>query len=206
MGFQNLETTGNRLSASSTSSISGITRDLAVPLGDPGTVNYMSVLLRPEGILNQGLFNGFFGVTLQTGGTEAFIGKAGGGSLNEYVLENRGGADQVSTDVLTIVDQPTLLVLKAEHGTFSTFLELFVDPVPGLGEPESSQASRRIVNEPVVGLTAYSTGAYSLDEIRVGTTFADVVPIPEPSSDVILVTVLVLVTCCGRRPRRNWRI
>ena len=41
----------------------------------------------------------------------------------------------------------------------------------------------------VTGLTIYSTGAFSLDEIRVGTTFADVVPsavVPEPSSLAML--------------------
>jgi hypothetical protein len=36
---------------------------------------------------------------------------------------------------------------------------------------------------PVTGLTIYSTGQFSIDEIRVGTTFADVTPaVPEPSA------------------------
>lgn len=33
----------------------------------------------------------------------------------------------------------------------------------------------------VSALTLFSTGAFSTDELRVGQTFADVTPVPEPS-------------------------
>ena len=52
----------------------------------------------------------------------------------------------------------------------------------------------------VNGLTVYSTGAFGLDEIRVGTTFADVTPVvPEPG--VMLVLPLGAMALSARRGR-----
>jgi hypothetical protein len=43
-------------------------------------------------------------------------------------------------------------------------------------------------NGTISNLVIYSTGAFSIDEIRVGTTYADVAPVPEPSILALLGT------------------
>ena len=178
---------GNRLVTGSVSSIAGLTRDLAEPMGTAGTTRYLSYLLRPEGRLGQGAFNGFFGVLLeQAGEPEIFAGKPGGGQLNRYVLENRGGSAQVATDTITAIDNTALIVLKSEFTNGTDTFSLFVNPTSGVSEPENADAVRTASLGEVQGLTIYSTGAFSLDELRLGETFADVVPVPEPSASLLL--------------------
>ena len=78
--------------------IAGLTRDFSTPLGTPGTTRYASFLLRPEGTLQGGAFNGFFGVVFeQPLEPELYIGKPGAAAIDRYVLEDRGGALQVAS-------------------------------------------------------------------------------------------------------------
>jgi hypothetical protein len=63
----------------------------------PGTgpgVRHLSFLLRPEGRLGEGTLNGFFGVSLLSPSGELFIGIPGGGRLDRYGIEERGGQNQ----------------------------------------------------------------------------------------------------------------
>src|SRR3954465_8812115 len=48
--YPNLQTSGNHVTTTNQTAISGLTRSLATPLGTPGTTAYLSVLFRPEGI------------------------------------------------------------------------------------------------------------------------------------------------------------
>src|SRR5689334_6671387 len=61
--FANLLTSGNRATSGPVNAIAGVTRDFSTALGATGTTRYYSFLLRPEGTLNEGVFNGFFGLT-----------------------------------------------------------------------------------------------------------------------------------------------
>ena len=203
--FPPLLTSGNRVeSLAQTGGLAGITRRLAKPIGAAGTTRYLSVLLRPEGIVGQGLFNGYFGLLLdRTGDAQLFVGK-GGADTDDYVLENRGGSQQVSTDVEAVADETIFLVLKAEFTAGADTLTLYVDPIPNLPEP----ASGTVKNDADVGiadaLTIYSTGAFSLDELRVGRTFEDVTPLPEPAAPLgVLAGVLLLARLVDRRRRRR---
>jgi hypothetical protein len=181
LAFDNLLTSGNHASAGATTAIAGLTRPLAQSLGAPGTTAYLSFLLRPEGVLGQGVFNGFFGVTLETqGGSEPqlFIGKPGGGDLNSYVLENRGGVGQVSSGAAAVVGDTVLLVVRADFTAGNDRITLYVNPTPGGPEPTSGTVKADANFGTITGLTLYSSGAFSIDELRVGTTFADVTPVP----------------------------
>ncbi|MBX9579216.1 MAG: PEP-CTERM sorting domain-containing protein [Gemmataceae bacterium] len=188
LGFGGLLTSGNRATSGPVfAGIGGLTRDLAAPLGADNTTVYLSVLLRPEGVLNEGLFNGFFGLTLETPAEpELFIGKPGADALGEYVVEQRGGAFQVSSGVPVVVGETALLVLKAEFLPGHDRFTLYVNPTPGGPEPGAGAVNTALDLPTVTGLTIYSTGAFSVDEIRVGMTFADVTPVapaavPEPA-------------------------
>jgi hypothetical protein len=149
------------------------------------------VLLRPEGVLNDGVYNGFFGVTLQTGfEPELFFGKPGESAVGQYVVEDRGSQpNQVSSGVNAVVGETAFLVLKAEFGAAggNDRFTLYANPTPGGAEPAGGAVKTSSNIGTVTGLTLYSTGAFSFDEIRVGTTFADVAPggapvVPLPSA------------------------
>lgn len=199
-----LATDGGRLTSGSTSVISGITRNLSTPIGAGGTTRYVSFLVEPQAPLHQGVFNGFFGLLFETAGEpELFIGKPGGGAIGNYVLEDRGGSGQFVSNFLTTPGETALLVVKAEFmPTGNDRFTLYVNPVPGMPEPASASVFKNDSNiGSVTGLTIYSTGAFELDEIRLGTTFAAVTPVvPEPG--VLLVLPLAAWVVSTRRRSR----
>jgi hypothetical protein len=185
-----------------TNAIAGLTRNLASPLGAAGQTKYVSVLLRPEGILNQGNSNGFLGLVLESPTEpEVFFGKPGGGAIGQYVVEDRGGTGQFASNTPAVVNQTALLVLKAQFTQQNDVFTLYVNPTPGGPEPASGVVKNDSNLGTVNGLTIYSTGAFSVDEIRVGDTFADVTPVPEPSSAAAVGVASLLLA--RRRPRRR---
>ena len=88
LSFPSLEASAfGSVSGDAFPAINGAIRNLAQPLGADDTTIYLSFFLRPDGTLNQGVFNGFFGVTLKGSlFNDLFIGKPGGGALGQYVL------------------------------------------------------------------------------------------------------------------------
>jgi T5SS/PEP-CTERM-associated repeat protein len=177
LAFGGLATTGNHVSAvSRDDAIGSIFRQFSDPIGDPGTTRYLSFVVRPDGTLNEGVFNGLFGIDLPGNPTSLFIGKPGGGALDEFVLENFGGTQQHASGVTAVVGEEYLLVLRADFADGNDSFTLYINPEPGLPEP----ATGTIMNDSDVGLVngvfLLSTGAFSIDEIRLGSSYADVVP------------------------------
>jgi hypothetical protein len=205
LSFGSLLTSGNRVQTSAVAAVAGLTRDFSTPLGTPGTTHYASFLLRPEGTLHGGAFNGFFGVVFERPvEPELFIGKPGGIAIDRYVLEDRGGAVQVASTVAPVVGETVFLVLKAEFAAGNDQFTLYVNPIPGAPEPSSGVVKNNSDVGTVAGLTMYSTGAFSVDEFRLGETFADVTPIPEPASWSL--AVLGGIFLLRRRPRCGARL
>jgi hypothetical protein len=194
LSFGNLLTAGNRASSGPVNAIAGLTRDFAAPIGAAGTTRYYSFLLRPEGTLNQFLFNGFFGVTLESPDEpELFTGKPGGDAITQYVIEDRGGSGQHASAVPVVIDQTALLVVKAEFLDLNDRFTLYVNPTPGGPEPLVGTLKFDSNLSTVSGFTLYSTGAFSVDELRLGETFADVTPgVPEPGALVMVGVVASL--------------
>jgi len=205
LSFANLLTSGNRASSGPVNSIAGVTRDFTTALGAAGSTRYYSFLLRPEGTLNDGIFNGFFGLTLESPDEpELYTGKPGAEALTQYVIEDRGGAFQHASPVPVVIGQTALLVVKAQFGGQSQpdQFTLYVNPIPGGPEPLLGTMKFDSNLSTVSGFTIYSTGAFSIDELRLGETFADVTPaVPEPG---ILSPIACLVALiCRRRPTRT---
>jgi hypothetical protein len=172
-----LPTSGGSISADAFSAINGAIRNLARPLGQDNTTVYLSFLLRPEGTLNSGLFGGFFGLTLNGSlGNDLFIGKPGGGAGGEYVLETRGGTGQVPSGTPAVVGRTALLVVKAEFLLGNDVFTLYANPSRSGSEPASGVVKTDLDLGAVSKIGIYSTGAFSVDEIRIGATYADVVP------------------------------
>jgi hypothetical protein len=177
LAFNGLVTTPGHVSGAAFNSINGAVRNLLQPLGADGTTAYLSVLLRPRGTLGEGIFDGFFGVTLSGSlGQELFVGKPGAGADQEWVLEHRGGFGQVASGVPTVVDQTALLVVRADFRSGNDVFTLYVNPLPGGSEPTSTAIKTDLDLGTVSRIGIYSTGAFDLDEIRIGGTYASVTP------------------------------
>jgi len=175
-----LRSDGGSVSAAAFQQINGAVRDLALPIST-GTV-YMSFLIQPQGTLHDGIFNGFFGVTLNGSlGNDLFIGKPGGGALAQYVLENRGGSGQVPSGASAKVGRTTLLVLKAQFMPGNDVFTLYVDPAAGKMEPTQGTVKSDVDLGTVSRIGIYSTGAFTVDEIRIATTYAEVLPTGDQS-------------------------
>jgi hypothetical protein len=185
--FGNLVVDLNRAYTAPTNAIAGITRTFTQPIGTSGTTRYVSFLLRPEGTLGAGEFNGFFGLTLETAtDPEVYAGKPGDGALSNYVIEDRGGGDQRNSLVPVVPGQTSLLVVKAEFGDAADTFTLFVNPTPGGPEPAVGTVKTSNTGD-ILGFTMYSTGEFSMDELRLGETFADVTPVvPEPGGAALV--------------------
>jgi hypothetical protein len=198
LSFGGLVTGGNRASTAAVTAIAGLTRDFVTPLGVPGTTRYASFLFRPEGQLNAGAFNGFFGIVLeQPVEPELFVGKPGGGTIDRYVLEDRGGSLQVASSTAPAVGETVFLVLKSQFTAGNDQFTLYVNPTPGGPEPGAGLVKNNSNVGTVAGLTLYSTGAFSIDEFRLGETFADVTPVvPEPATWLL---AFVALTALARR-------
>jgi hypothetical protein len=110
-------------------------------------------------------------------GNDLFIGKPGGGSSNQYVLETRGGTGQVPSGAAVEVGHTAFLVVKAEFVNGNDTFTLYANPKPGEPQPSSGDAVKSDLDLGTVSrIGIYSTGAFTVDEIRIGTTYADVTP------------------------------
>jgi len=105
-----------------------------------------------------------------------FIGKPGGGALTQYVLENRGGSGQVPSGASARTGRTTLLVLKAQFMAGNDLFTLYVDPAVGKMEPANGAMKSDLDLGTVPRIGIYSTGAFTVDEIRIATTYAEVLP------------------------------
>ncbi len=179
-GKVGLETSAGSIIGDAFMEINGATRNLSSPLGADNTTMYVSFLLEPRGTLDQGIFNGFFGVTLNGSlGNDLFIGKPGGGAQDQYVLEARGGEGQVPSGVSTVVGKTAFLIVKAQFLPGNDQFTLYVDPKPGDSEPFNGVLKKDLDLGSVAKIGIYSTGAFVVDEIRIGSTFAEVTPATE---------------------------
>lgn len=175
--FAGLPTSGGHVSGGAFSAINGAIRSLQHPVGQDGTTMYLSFLIQPQGKLDDGIFGGFFGLTLNGSlGNDLFIGKPGGGAAEQYVLETRGGSGQVSSGIPTVVGRTALLVVKAEFLPGNDVFTLYVNPAPGHPEPATGVTKSDLDLGTVSKVGLYSSGAFAVDEIRIGTSYADVVP------------------------------
>jgi hypothetical protein len=202
LSFGALQTSGGAVRTGAVGAIAGVTRNLAAPLGQANTTAYVSFLVRPEGTLNAGAFNGFLGLVLESAGEpELFIGKPGGGAINNWVVEDRGGTGQHSSSTAASTTATTLLVVKAVFaGAGNDTISLYVNPTPGAPEPTAGVLKNDANFGAITGLTIYSSGAMRIDELRVGETFADVTPIPEPGGlELIVASALALPLLCRVR-------
>jgi hypothetical protein len=182
LAYSSLATTGNHVTTPTTSLLNGTQRNLSSAISS-GTV-YLSCLLRPEGTIGQGNGNGFFGVYLHGSLAELFFGNSG--ANGHYAMEQRGGFGEVTSADVPVAGQTEFLVLKATLLAGNDIFTLYTNPTPGGYEPSTGLVKSNLDIGTLSSLDIYSGGAFSIDELRVGTSYADVTLTPEPCSLVLL--------------------
>jgi len=183
-------TAGNHVATPAQAAITGIGRLLSNPL-TTGTY-YISMLIGPDGPVGDGAFGGFFGLYLDSAAGDAndlFFGKPG--TRSQWSLETRGGTGQSASNFTAVSGRTDLLVLKADLRPGDDEFTLWVNRPLGGGDPPSFDARKVDLDVGTVsGLVLYGTGSFAADEIRIGTTYADVTvspaAVPEPSSVALL--------------------
>ena len=166
--------------------ITTYTRSLATAFGTDGTTTYLSFLLRPDSGFD------FYGGLNLGGGL--FIGKSGT-PVTTYGLET-GGANIASSSVVATAGEAVFLVLRAQFLAGNDVLDLFVNPTLGGAEPLLADAEMSNVDLALTDLLYINnSGGWTIDEIRVGSSFADVAPVqvssvPEPAMLALVLLAL----------------
>ena len=147
-----------------------LSRQLGASIGADNTTTFLSFLLRPD----PGF--GFYGGVNLEG---LFIGKSG--PTTTYGIE--GPVNDIdSSKVAATSGRTVLLVLRADFLPGNDRFSLFVDPSPGLPEPSIADSVKTDFDLPPVNFVfVNNAGGWTTDEIRIGSTFASVTPVPEPA-------------------------
>lgn len=199
--YSTLPTSGNKVYINPTSTTSGESRDFSNL--NSGTV-YLSFLAN----IDEG--QRFFALRLtDAGGQKAFIGRASGGS-NWRVESNTGTTVTGATSIAASLDTTYFLVLRIDFSVSNARLRLYVDPTLGT-EPLTADADiTSSAAFQINGLniaTGFTSGAVTTakgwyDEIRMGTTYADIAPVPEPTSGALFGLSLLGIIVLGKVTRR----
>jgi hypothetical protein len=198
-----LETTGNRLTLSRTVPFTTAARTFGTDLRTlSGTSEvWISFVITRTAAATSGSYGGLvIGNEAGSDNTSGrlFIGDSGAASpaADSWSLERAGGGTLAVSNHL-IDNMPTaLLVARIEFRSGPDPVQLYVNQPPGGGTPESVSAflgnldinpSNGAVTD--FGIWYGGDGGYQIDEIRIGHSYADVTPVPEPG--------LVIVTLGG---------
>ena len=174
------------------SSVAFWLRNLATPLGADGTTVYLSFLLQPDA--GYGFYGGInFG--------NVFVGRSG--NQADYGLE--GPVNDLSLSNAEVVQgQTVLLVLEAQFQAGDDLLSLFVNPTPGQPQPGTPSATKNDLDVgTVTAVVINNYGGYTTDEIRIGTTFASVTAVPEPTFGCEFAVVVACMAALKGRFRSN---
>lgn len=220
LSFGNLATSGGSVLSShiaSTDDTSGNLNPLVYNRTLSGLVNasttFVSYLIQPQDAVGTGTFGGYANLTfIDTAGNQldfGIIGDSGGadtaGKVGQYGVElgNASATNRISSGQTAVLDQTAYLVLRMTQSSGVSTFDLFVDPTPGQPLPltpdatVSTDANFAFGTSDALSLQAGNSDAF--DEIRIGSTFADVSPVPEPASAGLLAAGSLLLV---RRRRR----
>jgi hypothetical protein len=154
-----------------------------VAYGTPGTTNYYSILIRPEAAVTS---SNYWGLQLfsNNGGSDLFIGKPGDSLYYGLEFSTNNGFVDAFSNVQAASNQTVFLVVRVNFlpGGTNDLYRLYVNPTPGGPEPATPDATSIgfLGTQNGVAFNSGDNGSggtqTSFDEIRIGTTYADVTP------------------------------
>ena len=196
--FTDLATSGNTFSTAG--SDAGAFRLLLAPINTDSGVLFVRFL----GSNTTGAAPQYAGFSFFNGGSEElFLGKTF--QAVNYGLEVSGPGGGVATSNSPISATTTLLVYRLTFGTNNDTIDLFVNPgatLPGTPSATFTTANNGVFPATFDGIRLQSgngTQTFDYDEIRIATTAAEVLPIPEPATMVTLVGGLAVLGFVRRR-------
>ncbi len=159
--------------------------------------------------------SGWGGFNLWTGAGDEQFGIGNGGGPNDYVVYHHdAGEPPIGTPPTPIDGGTHLFVVRADYAanakdTFTAWL----DPDPTLGElaqnPNITVMRRSANEDDNDGFNQIrmrgddATGQWEFDELRLGTTWTDVTPIPEPGTALLAVVGFSALAFYRLRRRRK---
>src|ERR1017187_9710232 len=159
--------------------------------GANGSTAYFSILIRPDSAPTS---TNYYGLQLfnNSGQGDLFVGKNGSG-LN-WGLQH--GTTNTFSSIACVSNQTVLLVLRGDYTSGADTFRLYVNPTPGAAEPASADATVTydIGTQNGLALSAGNLGAATFDEIRIGTTYADVTTAVTVVANPFVVTSIQLLS------------
>ena len=177
LDYPGLQTAGNHVTSEAHAGDAwvGLLREFD---GDvDGATRYASILIRPEGDVGAGSFNGAFGLIFagSGGNGDVSLGKTDGS--DDYMIETFFNTSSQFSDVPAESEETTLVVVKAELMDGDDRFTMYLNPTPGEPEPATGTVKDDLDVGFLIGLAIGAAGAVSMDELRWGDTFADVTPV-----------------------------
>ena len=178
-------TLGNMATMTANALTTPLSRTLTSSLGGSSGTTYISFLLRPESAV------GTSSAELRLSNGTSYAGFGLNSNSGAYLIDQNGTAQSTSASTAT-VNSPVLLVLKAVFvaGAGADTFSLFYNPAASSTEGVAS-ASRSFDIGTVTSLQIGGNLGFSIDEIKMGSAYADVVP--EPSTYLAAGTVALMV-------------
>src|SRR6185295_4842363 len=98
------------------------------------------------------------------------------GTILRYHIATRGGVGRVLSDIEPVIGKTVFIVVKMEFRQGPDKFTLFMNPIPGQPEPRNGLVKEDLDLPFADVIFLYSRAAWSVDEIRLGTTWEDVTP------------------------------
>lgn len=205
--FPGLATTGYSLETNTKDN--GVRRSIGATYATAGNIHWFSALMRIEDnpSVAYGGISLFDGAPGSSGSEKLFFGQRNNSPY--WGIERSGGASNSST-ISTAGATTHLLVVKLDGvaGTAS----LYVDPASLGGAPPASPSAQIAVGTNFNfnyfriqsgGTTLGGNLMLDADELRFGTTYASVTPVPEPTTWVLGLASICTLLGAGRIAARN---
>ena len=192
-------TIGNRAAMAASSLTTPLSRTLSSSLGISAGTTYFSFLIRPEASISSSIGE------LRLTGSANTVGFGLNANSGAYLIDQVGtGAGVTASSSTAVVNTPVLLILKAVFGAGSASDSFSLFYNPGVGSLEGAAGATRSFDVgTVTALSIAGNLAFSVDEIKVGSSYADVVPEPGTWAAGGVAAVLSLAHWMRSRRRRT---
>ncbi|WP_367874385.1 GDSL-type esterase/lipase family protein [Luteolibacter sp. Populi] len=177
--YGDLPVSGNKLDFSGTNN-NGIFGVLTNSPEAPGTTVYLSYLMKVDPT------TGYAGVSFFEGATEVLFTGRRGGAANLFGMEPKVGT---SLDSSVSCRRLSLVVCRIDFAANSAMIRMYVNPTTGVEPATADLTVTRTSALTYDRLRVQSNGASgSVDELRLGETYADVAPLTygSPPQEVVV--------------------